>query len=247
MDPGQETGGGNGNETKTFTEEQVNKLIEERLVRDRKKAQEEKAQLVKQLETLKTSGMGADERKAFEEQLESLRNETLTKEELAAKAKAKLEKDYQARLEAATGEVQAWQSQYTDMRIGHAISSQADAAEVLPQSKKFAEAILRPLTRLVPVLDADNKPIPGAFTEMVKFPSKDKDGKPVTLDISISEAFKQMKDTPEEYGTLFKAHSNGGIGAGNYGTPDKPADIAKMIRENPAAYLERYHPQKQGS
>lgn len=248
MEPGQEQDGGNGGEpqSKTFTEAEVNKLVEDRLARDRKKAQDEKAQLVKQLETLKTSGLGAEEKKAFEEQLEALRNQTLTQEELAAKARTKLEKDYQAKLEAATVAAETWQSQYTDARIGHEIQAQAAAHEVLPAGMKFAEALLRPLVRLVPHVDADGRPIPGAYETKVKFPSKDSDGKPVVLDISVSEAFKQMKETPEEYGALFKAHTQGGIGAGNYGSPDKPADIAKLIRDNPEAYLAKFHP-KQGS
>ena len=240
MDPGQEAGGG---APKTFTEEELNKLIEDRLNRDRKKSQEEKAQLVKQLEALKTSGMSAEERQAFETQIEVLKNETLTKEELAAKAKAKLEKDYQMKLEAATAAAGEWQSQYTDMRINHAIDSEANSHEVLPQSKKFALAILKPLTRLVPVVDADGKPVPGAFMEKVKFPSKDKEGKPVTLDISISEAFKQMKDTPEEYGTLFKAPTSGGLGGSTSGGANKKVDIGGMSMDeymalrktNPAA------------
>lgn len=238
--------GGAGTETKTFTEVEVNKVVEERLARERKKATDEKAALVKQLEAVKTTGLGAEEKKAFEEQLEALRNQTLTQEELSVKARTRLEREYQAKLEAASSAAQTWQSQYTDARIGHEIQANAAASEVLPQGMKFAEALLRPLVRLVPDVDADGKPIPGAFSTKVKFPSKDKDGKPVVLDISISEAFKQMKETPEEYGALFKAHTNGGIGAGNYGTPDKPVDIAKMIRDNPEAYLAKYHP-KTGS
>lgn len=220
---------------KTFTEAEVNKLVEDRLARDRKKAQDEKAQLVKQLEALKTSGMTAEERKAFEEQIEALKSETLTKEEAAAKARTKLEKEYQAKLEEATTAVNGWQSQYTDMRINHAIDVEADASDVLPQAKKFASAVLKPLTRLVPVMDADGRPVPGAFTERVKYPTRDKEGKPTVLDISIKDAFMLMKEAPEEYGTLFKAPTSGGLGGGTSGGPPKKVDIESMSMEEYAA------------
>ncbi len=70
---------------------------------------------------------------------------------------------------------------------------------------------LAPATRLVPELDEDNKPT-GQLIPRVKVTTV-KDGKPVPMEMTVTEAVKWMSEQ-DEHAPLFNSGATGGLGAG---------------------------------
>ncbi len=216
------------------SKERVEEIVKERLGRDRDNVRGENKKLLAQLESLQTSGMSAEDRETYETQIEELRTSSLTKEEQADREKKKFQLKSQEELEVANTASKVWEGRFHEMFINSAINTAADDVEVLPDSKKFVAAFLKPDTHLVENTDEDGKPT-GTYTAKVKMAGKDKEGKDAIFDFTIKEALEYMKDNPEEYGRVFKGIS-GGLG-GTTLTPGKQADMSKLAKENPAAYM----------
>lgn len=194
---------------KTFTEDQVNKIVQQRLARQ----SEANAKTLEQLEQLKKIKTLSDEdRTNLQNQIDELNSALLTKEELAAKEKKKLEESLNSQVKIKEQEAQTWQNRFTDSTIVRSITDSAVSAEAYRPNQIVA--LLRPQTRLVEEMDGEGKPT-GNFTPRVKFLGRDKDGKPVTLDLTIDETLKQMKEMTDEYGNLFKSGATSGLGGSN--------------------------------
>jgi hypothetical protein len=95
--------------------------------------------------------------------------------------------------------------------------------------------LLEGRARLVEEMDAEGNPIPDSFIVKVKFKDTDKQGNAVTLDLSVAEVIKRMKEKPEEFGNLFKSGVSGGLG-GTAG-PNPRRDNSKPPSD-PAEYRE---------
>lgn len=205
---GGEGGAGGGNPPpKTFTQDQVNGLLAE----EKRKHQTTIAKQVADLEALrKAKGLTEKEREALAGRIEELNNSMLTKEQLAAKDRDKITKEYKEQLDGVTKERDTWATRYQDSTIQRAIVDASVMAEAFAPSQIVA--LLRPLTRLTEVVDGEGNPVPGEFIPKVKLSDLDKDGKPVTLDLTVAEALKRMKDRPSDFGNLFKSGVAGGIG-----------------------------------
>jgi hypothetical protein len=215
-------------ENATFTQEELNSI----LARERKKTEERTKQTIKELEELKKSkSMNEQDRAKLTARIEGLQDELLTKEQLAAKEKEKLSKQYTEEIEKLSSERSTWQQRYTQAEISRAISDAASEAGAF--AARDIKALLLPNTQLNEVFSDDGEAT-GQFEPRVKFADSDKDGKPVTLDLSVQEAVKRMKDTPEKYGHLFKSTAQPGLG-GSGGAGSRPVDISKM---SPAEYRE---------
>lgn len=214
-------GGGNP-PPKTFTQDEVNAFMK----KEKDKANTERTRLAQQLEELGTQAkMTAEQRQTLETQIEELKTSAMSVEEKAKRNAEKLQKDYDGKLSVAQQESQTWQNRHNQLQIGYEINGAALKHEVLPQAIPFVESYLKPNTRLVEVQGEDGKPS-GAFAAKVKLATKDKDGKNVTIDFSVDEALKAMKDDPETFGHLFKGAA-GGTGAGS-GTPTKKTNASKL-------------------
>jgi hypothetical protein len=203
------------------------------LKRERKKQEDKTRTQIKELEELKKSkSMSEQDRAKLSTRIETLQDELLTKEQLAAKEKEKLKKTHQEALDKVTGERDTWQRRYTQAEINRAISDAASEHGAF--ATRDIQALLRPETQLTEVLDDENEPT-GDFIPKVKFADTDKDGKPVTLDLTVGEAVKRMKDTPEKYGHLFKSTANSGLGESGGAGRSAAKDVSKM---SPAEYRE---------
>lgn len=203
------------------------------LKREKEKFRKEREKLVSQLEDMQAKvgkGMSADEREALEQQIEELRIASMTTEEQARRQKDKLDKEWQTKFQQKEEEARTWQSRHQALLIGYEINKASIKHEVLENSVEFVEALLGPRTRLVEGKDEDTGKPNGVFTPMVKIDSVDKDNKPIILDLSIGDAVKHMKETPDRYGNLFKGAAAGGVG-GTTGKPGKKANIANMTTE----------------
>ena len=220
--------------SKTFTQDDVNKFLAE----ERRKAQKGNERTVKELETLrKTANLTTEEKEKLEIRIEDLKNEFLSKEELAKKETKKEADKTKRQLEDLVTERDRWKNLFTSSTIERELVSAAAADAYNPDQ---ILKILKPDTRLTEELDAETGQPTGKLIPKVKFVGKDKDGKPVQLDLSATEAIKQMKEM-QEYGNLFRSGANGGLGGNNAITlnltkgeiPTDPRAYREWRKKNP--------------
>jgi len=217
------------NTEKKFTQEQVDKIISERL----KKTKTEQEKTVKELEALKKNiNLSAEEKSSLQSRIDDLQSSLMTKEELTAKEKKELETKFTKDLEKKTTEVETWRDRYTNSVIERALMDAAiENKAVRPQ--QIVE-LIRNKTRLVEERDGEGKPT-GNFVPQTKFTGRGEDGKPVTLDLPVGEAVKQMKSITDEFGNLFLSDATGGIG----GVTLTPGGNKGVDLKNTATYIEQ--------
>jgi len=92
-------------------------------------------------------------------------------------------------------------------------------------------------------LDPETDQPTGRYVPKVRLAGKDKDGKSVILDLTPTEAVKQMKEMPEIYGNLFKSGAHSGIGGKN-DSFKKGTEGGPPIGQGQAAYLRWREQQK---
>lgn len=215
---------------KTFTQDDVNRI----LAKEKRDFQTKQQQMADELEALKQkSTLSDEERTALETRIETLRTESLSKEELAKREKDKILKLHETEKTSLTGERDLWKSRYTDASIVRSISDAASEFKSYRPSQIVA--ILRPNTRLVEALDDAGKPS-GNFIAKVTLSDVDKEGKPVTLDVSVSDAVKRMKEM-EEYANLFISEGTGGVGGSTRNSGGKELSKEELAKD-PVKYRE---------
>jgi hypothetical protein len=172
-----------------------------------------------------------EERDAMNARVTELQRQYQTKEELAAAAAAKTQKELQASLENTTREREIWQKRYES----NVISTELTKAAV--QHKAYNPdqilAILSGSTKLVEVLDEDGKPT-GQLVPKVTLQDVDKNKKPVTLELDPVQAIERLK-AREEFQNLFLAEGSSGFGGGQKNKSSGQVDIAQLAKD-PAAY-----------
>lgn len=223
--------GGKGDDNAPkFTQAQVNKLLAE----NKRNLQKTVETQVKELENLRKSKSLSDkERDQLSTRIEELNNSLLTKEQLTVKEREKLATQHKQEREMLTGERDFWKNAFHDSTITRSIADEAAGAEAYSTSQIVE--LLKSKTRLVEVLDEEGKPIPGEFIAKVKLTDTDKEGKPTTLDLTVKEALKRMKDRESDFGNLFKSGVAGGLGDSKSRTTSKDVDPSKMT---PAQFRE---------
>ena len=218
------------NETKTFTQEEVNSF----LAKEKRKTQDAQKQLASQLqEYKKTAELSTEEKTELEKQIEDLQKQYMTAEERARQTSEKITKKFKKDLEALESERNSWKDRYTRSTIDAAIAQAAVTNKAIAVEQ--IAAMLRPSAKLAEKLDEAGKPT-GMYEPRVEFQDLDRDEKPITLDLTVNEAVKRMTELPQ-YGNLFKGNKAGGIG-GSGGTGKKMGqiDLIKIAREDPARY-----------
>lgn len=191
------------------TQDYVNSLLAE----ERRKGSSKNQELIKQLETQKNrAGTTEAEKTRLETRIEELKTEYQTKEELANQRSGKKIKDLESKITKAESDAKKWQSMFSSYRISNSLLQAATEQKAYNPSQVVA--LLAPNTRLVEATDEEGNAIPDSFLEKVKIVGKDKDGKAITLDLTATEAVKQLSEMPE-YGNLFISGATGGIGGNN--------------------------------
>ena len=190
---------------KTFTQEQLDKIIGERL----KKAKTDQEKLVAQFTELKKSqNLSEEEKTTLQQHIDDLNSSLSTKEEIAAKEKKELEQKHAKDLDVKVKEAETWKSRFTTSTIERSlIDAAVEHKAVRPQQ---LVDLLSSKTRLVEEI-VDGRPT-GRFVPQIKFEGKDKDGKSVMLDLPVKDAVKQMKGEEDTYGNLFLSDATGGTG-----------------------------------
>ncbi len=225
-----------GEDEPQFSQKQLNKILAD----ERRKTQKQVEGQVKELETLKKAkGLTDKEREGLALRIEELNNSVLTKEELARKEQERLKSEHKRQLDTAAQERDDWRNRYTHATITRTITDEAAAAEAYSPSQIVA--LLQGQTRLVEVLDADGNVVPGQHEVKIKMSDTDKEGKPTTLDLTVKEALKRMKERADDFGNLFKSGVAGGLGDSKSRTAGREVDPSKLT---PAQYRE--HRKKRG-
>lgn len=218
---------GTGKEPKTFTQDEVNRIMAE----EKRKLQQQTTKVMAELEAVKgKASLSTQEREELEQRLEQLRSETMTKEELAKQNLDKIKRESDAKLAAAQEEAKTWRNRHTSETITRSLTDAAAKADAYNPDQIVAQ--LYPNTRLIEELDDQNKPT-GKFVAKVKITEKDKDGKEITLELPATEAVKKLSDR-EDFANLFKGKGAGGLGGQNRG--GKEIDIEKIAETNPELY-----------
>lgn len=210
---GQGGGGGTNDDDKpTISQKKMNQILTD----ERKKSQKQTQDYIKQLEDLKQSSqLTAQQKSELESKIEELNSSLLTKDELAKKEREKLVNENKKKEETLTSERDTWKNRYTDAIISRSITDAAVTGDAFSPSQIVS--LLRQEARLVEETDAEGKPN-GIFTTKIKFKGRDKDNKPVILDLTVEETIKQMKEMTDLYGNLFKSTMSGGLGGKGSGT-----------------------------
>lgn len=226
---GSEGSGGDGNDAeKQFTQEQVNTFVAE----ERRKMNVRQQKLASELEELKsTASLTKEEKEGLQQKIEELQTQYMTVEEKARQAADKASKKHSEELQTIVTERDTWKVKHEQLAISTEIAKTASEQKAI--SFEQIAALLAPKTKLTEQLDEEGKPT-GSFIPKVMFPDKDKDDKPIILELTLPEAVKRMKELPQ-YGNLFEADKVGGLGGTGSVTSGKPLDIAKIAKD-PVAY-----------
>jgi hypothetical protein len=207
----------------TFTQDQVNAF----LAKEKKGWQSQQQQLATQLEQYRTSEGVTKERAAeLENQIEELKKQYMTKDELAAEASKKEKDAYTKQVTTLTSERDQWQGTFTKLLVTSQLRSAAAETEAYNTDQMVT--LLGGQTKVVPVLK-DGKQT-GEFEVKVLFPTTSKDGEQVVLELTPLDAMKKMKDTPEKYGNLFKSGVQGGLGGNNGGPTGGPTTLVDATK-----------------
>lgn len=219
---------------KLLTQDEVNAIV----AKERRESEAKTASHIKELETLKKSqSMSEKDRQQLQARIDEMQNSLLTKEQLAAKERERLETQHKQSQESLKAERDVWQNRFHKSTINTAIVSEASRAEAFDPEGLIA--LLAPDTRLVEETDSDGKGTDN-FVPKIKFKDTDSEGKPVALDLTVPETIKRMKEVPR-FAYLFKSTAVGGLGAAAPVNSGGRPDVSKM---SPAQYRE--HRKKNG-
>lgn len=227
-----------------FTVEQQ-EFFNKKLADEKRRAAQANEKTIAELEKIKNQvGMTAKQKDELQTQINELKQQSLSKEELTKQEVDKLRRDHANELKKIKDDAEAWQKRYQVSTIERAIKDAAIEHEAFNPAQIVS--ILVPNTRLDEVKDDDNKPT-GNFIPRVKIEEIGEDGKQIVLDLTVSEVLKKMKNTPDRYGNLFKSGVAGGLGQGGNvsGGSNKKVDVRSMTPEQYMEYRKK-HPDYSG-
>ena len=198
-----------------FDQEMVNKIVQDRLAKDRKKNEERYKNLEKTYQDLLSNqAITQEEREKLEQQLEDLHKQHRTKEEQAKHEKRQLQEKYENELQEYKEAATRWEKEHKNFVIEKSLLDAAVAHDAFMPDQIFK--IVREWTKLVDATDESGKPT-GRLTPMIDLPDIDADtGKPIVTQRTPMEAIERLRQLQPN---LFKANVVSGVG-GNSSTGD---------------------------
>jgi hypothetical protein len=234
--------GGKGGDKKAgrfMTQEQIDQIVLKKTEKDRRA----KKELLAQMESLQETVRMSDEQKAqFEEQIDSLRKQTMTAAEIEKREAKKAKEAYEGKLTKAEQAAKEWETRFQTLKIETDIKGAAISSGVLPSVVPMLISHLRPSIKLTDVKNEAGAVIDSQI--IINFPDKGADGNPIETQLSVQDTLKRMKELPEEYGHLFSAPGGGtGTNSGKPGAKGNGgfhqgmsmAEFLKRRKENPTA------------
>ena len=156
----------------------------------------------------------------------------MKKEELALVEQTKLKKASETTIQELEAKVSSLETRYENETLERAITDAAVAGEAC--SPEQLVAILRSTTRIEDAQDTEGNKVEGQQIR-VKFDTVDSEDKPITMDLTLAETVKRMRETPK-YMNLFRGENNGGLG-GSTMPGVKSQDTRKIAAEDVGAYI----------
>jgi hypothetical protein len=217
---------------KTFTEEQVAKMMEEH----RKGLQTKNAELIAQLEEAKkASNLTAEERDNLTARIDALGKEHLTKEQQQASEYEKLKKKYDTDVKVKTEEATTYKSMYENTLIEHALV--AAASKHKAHSTEQMLRMFKTDAKVVPILDDTGKPTGGTKVVMPVKVTDPKTQQPITLELSVDEAIGKIRED-DNFANMFIDTSMSGFDEnGNPKRKGSAGDKGPPLHD-PVAYRE---------
>ena len=237
-------GAAGGTGGKVFSQEDLNRIVQERLAKDRKAQEQKYRELEAEYKTLlENQSLTSDQRAKLESELEDIQKRFRTKEQQLAHEKAQMEERLSGELETYKTAAVEWENKYKTSVTDRALIDAATTGDAF--NAQQVVALLRPMTKMVEAKGPDGQPT-GHLIPMLDFPDVNEAGEPVMTQRTPDEAVKRMKEIPEQYGNLFKSNVVSGIGAGSATggvTPGSagridvkklsPEQYMKLRKENP--------------
>lgn len=234
---------GKGSKDKVFYQEDVDRIVEQRLARERKAQEQRHRELESQyVELLENKNLNDAERAKLEESLEDVRKRMRTKEEQAKIEIKQLQDQHEQKLTEAQQKAQYWETQYRDSSIARSLQDAAVSHEAYNANQIVN--LLKPMTKLVEDVDESGKST-GQYKPVVDFPDQDDEGNPIVTQRTPEETVQRMKELPD-YANLFKSNVVSGLGSnsatgggapGSNGQIDvrklTPEQYMKIRREQP--------------
>lgn len=190
----------------TYTKEQVEKMVAERVSKSAQLAAKREAELLEKMRDAETDKAA---REALEAQLEDARSRTLTAEQQAADREKRVKEEAAKEVAAAKDEARKAFSQYAQSKIKRELTDAAVAEDAFRPNQVVA--LIHQGAKLVDVIDPETKKPTGEHEVRVMYQDP-KDGK--ILSLPPRDAVKKMKEDVENHGNLFKSGVVGGLGAG---------------------------------
>jgi hypothetical protein len=225
------TSAGAGAGDARFTQDDLNRLLAD----DRRRHQAQLQKVQKTLEEVSANqNLTVQEREQLAQQLEDMRKETRTKEQQLAYERKQLEEQYEAKLKQEKQAREQWENRYREGTVERALMDAAVSGDAYDTDTMMA--VLRPMTRLVEVMDEKTGKGTGKFEVKVDFPDTDPTtGERVAALHTPPSAVKRMKELPK-YANLFKSGVVSGIGSnaatgGLASGPGGKVDFKNMTQE----------------
>lgn len=183
---------------KMFNQEEVNKFLAD----DRRKTQEK----LKSLEEISTKfKLTQEEKDNLAAQMETIKQDFMSKEELAKQEKERIANEYSNNVKKLSGERDQWKSLHdSKLATSEIVAAASDNKAFNAEQIKM---LLLPRAKVVPAVDKAGKPT-GDYKTVVPMPNKDGE----MVDMPVSEAVKTMRSEPT-YANLFLADGTGGLGS----------------------------------
>jgi uncharacterized phage infection (PIP) family protein YhgE len=214
---------------KVFTQEDLNRVDAEA----KRKSQEQLKKALAEIDALKArSNLNEKEKADMEDRLTTIRNEALTKEQLAKKRLKELQDEKDSLIQRLESEKKEWENRFVASTITRSLVDAA--AKHKAYSPEQIVYILKENTRLAEELTEDGKPT-GQYVTKVKLQDTSPEGHPVMLEFSPEDAVARMREL-DKYKNLFQAEGSGGLGLLS-SPPSRKVDLASLASD-PQAYRE---------
>jgi hypothetical protein len=222
---------------KTFTQDEVNKMMAE----NRRNLQKAHEDTVKQLEEIRNNAkLTVQEKEDLDVRIQTLQQQHLTEQQKLALELDTTKKKYKTDTEALSGEAKKWQSQFQSTLATTAILE--GSAKHQAASAKQMIALLGSKVKVVEEVDEAGKPTGRYVPKLPMTVIDPKTKKPVDVELDVIEAIGQLRTDPE-YANLFLVDgkpglggNNANLGGGNGSTPDfskmSPADYKVWRKAN---------------
>jgi len=214
---------------KLFSQSEVDSMM----AADKRRHKERADKAVAELEKLKEAlTLTQKDRESLEEQIENIRSQYKTEQELAHERAVQEKKNLENRVSQAEEFAQTWKQKF-DSQLKNTQLLEAATSGGAFNPSQLVTLLSRDATVVEEIVDG--KPT-GAYKTVVKFDTRNEEGEPVQLMLTPGDAVARMKKDVESFGNLFTANIKGGLGGMR--PQDEASEQVRAAEKNMGVYLE---------